>query len=315
MERREKSSFLVTPLIIAMGALPLAAFYMDRTPVAASPSQLSNEALLSATGQFPQPLEMSKLEFPVVVDYSSKKGEDLYSLYKKFHIETYSVRSSNDLEFSTFPPGTLLHLPNQQGTLYEVDEPESLHVLSQKFARGKKYGLGFDKEILEANNYPLPDLHQPDNPFPKGTILFLPVVRKMMGLGTPLVGGYRQTSRFGQRKHPVLGITRMHSGLDLAKPYGSPVVPAREGVVIYADWMGGYGNMIEIRHVIKSKSGTRTLSTRYGHLSKIYVHVGQKVRLGQMIGRVGSTGISTGPHLHFEVRDDGGTARNPSKFL
>ena len=259
---------------------------------------------------------MTQLDFPVIPTYVTQKGEDLYVLYKKFHVETYTVRSSNDLEFSTFPPGTALRLPNQQGTLYEVLEPENLRTISQKFSRGKTKGIDFEKEILEANAYPLPDLQQDGTPFPKGTVLFLPVVRRMMGLGTPLVGGYRQTSRFGKRKHPVLGISRMHSGLDLAKPYGSPVVPAREGVVTFAGWMGGYGNMIEIRHVIKTRKGeTRVLNTRYGHLAKILVRVGQKVRLGQLIGRVGSTGISTGPHLHFEVRDDGGTARNPNKFL
>ena len=242
---------------------------------------------------------MSQLDFPVVIDYTTQKGEDLYSLHKKYHVESYSVRSSNDLEFSTFPPGTVLHLPNQQGTLYEVFDPENLHTISQKFTRSKKPGVDFEKEILEANNYPLPDFHQDGMPFAKGTVLFLPVVRKMMGLGTPLINGYRLTSHFGMRKHPVLGITRMHSGFDLAKPWGSPVVPAREGVVIYAGWMGGYGNMIEIRHVIKTHAGTHILSTRYGHLSKILVHVGQKVRLGQMIGRVGSTGISHGPAPAF----------------
>ena len=111
------------------------------------------------------------------------------------------------------------------------------------------------------------------------------------------------------RYHPILKRTRFHEGLDLPRPWGTPVYPARNGRVIRAGWSSGYGLLIVIRH---SDGDT----TRYGHLSKIYVKPGQLVSRGKtMIGRVGSTGLSTGPHLHFEVRDKYGHPINPMKEI
>jgi murein DD-endopeptidase MepM/ murein hydrolase activator NlpD len=91
---------------------------------------------------------------------------------------------------------------------------------------------------------------------------------------------------------------RMHEGIDLGAAYGTPIAAAAAGTVIYAGWMEGYGNLTVIDH-------GGGLSTAYGHQSNIAVAVGQQVAQGQIIGNVGSTGHSTGPHLHFEVRVDG----------
>ncbi len=109
---------------------------------------------------------------------------------------------------------------------------------------------------------------------------------------------YRITSRFGRRFHPILRKWRMHHGVDYAAPIGTPVFSVGEGVVKFAGWRGGYGKLIIIRH-------PKGFETRYGHLSSIAVKPGQHVNQGQFIGRVGSTGLSTGPHLHFEVRQHG----------
>jgi murein DD-endopeptidase MepM/ murein hydrolase activator NlpD len=91
---------------------------------------------------------------------------------------------------------------------------------------------------------------------------------------------------------------RMHEGIDLGAAYGSPIAAAAAGTVIYAGWLGGYGNLVVIDH-------GGGLATAYGHQSRIAVGVGQQVSQGETIGYVGSTGHSTGPHLHFEVRVDG----------
>jgi murein DD-endopeptidase MepM/ murein hydrolase activator NlpD len=99
----------------------------------------------------------------------------------------------------------------------------------------------------------------------------------------------------------------MHTGLDFRSSSGDPVRVTADGVVETAGWNGGYGKMIEVDH-------GNGFSTRYGHLSQIEVKVGQKVHIGQTIGRVGSTGRSTGPHLHYETRIDG-DAVDPQKFL
>jgi murein DD-endopeptidase MepM/ murein hydrolase activator NlpD len=115
------------------------------------------------------------------------------------------------------------------------------------------------------------------------------------------------TSGFGIRMDPFLGRPAMHTGLDLRAAAGDPVHATAAGRVVTAGWSGGYGNMVEIDH-------GHGLSTRYGHLSKILVSVGDKVGIGQVIGRVGSTGRSTGPHLHYETRVDD-EAVDPHKFL
>lgn len=104
------------------------------------------------------------------------------------------------------------------------------------------------------------------------------------------------TSAFGWRIHPVMGTSRFHAGTDLGAPHGTPVVAAFSGKVTIADFMGGYGLAVVVRH---QKDTEETL---YGHLSEIFVKPGETVKQGEVIGRVGSTGLSTGPHLHFEFR-------------
>ena len=106
------------------------------------------------------------------------------------------------------------------------------------------------------------------------------------------------TSPFGWRSNPFGGAPDFHPGLDIAAPTGTTVTAAAGGTVIMAQWYGGYGNYISIDH-------GGGYSTGYGHLSAIYVANGQTVSRGQAIGAVGSTGASTGPHLHFEVRING----------
>jgi murein DD-endopeptidase MepM/ murein hydrolase activator NlpD len=123
----------------------------------------------------------------------------------------------------------------------------------------------------------------------------------------PIVGEIDLSSSFGVRSDPFGRGPAMHSGLDFRSSHGDPVRATATGTVAAAGWNGGYGRMVEIDH-------GNGISTRYGHLSEIDVKVGQSVRIGQTIGRVGSTGRSTGPHLHYETRIDG-DAVDPQKFL
>lgn len=121
------------------------------------------------------------------------------------------------------------------------------------------------------------------------------------GLIMPVVG--RVTSNYGARRHPVLGYTRMHAGIDFGASYGSPIYAVGDGTVSYAGWRGGHGNYVRLEH------GTG-FGTGYGHMSRIAVASGTRVRAGQVIGYVGSTGLSTGPHLHYELYQNGRTV-NP----
>jgi murein DD-endopeptidase MepM/ murein hydrolase activator NlpD len=123
----------------------------------------------------------------------------------------------------------------------------------------------------------------------------------------PVIGEVEFTSGFGVRSDPFLGRPAMHTGLDFRAAMGDPVRATANGKVISSGWAGGYGRMVEIDH-------GNGLSTRYGHLSEISVKVGDAIKIGQVIGAVGSTGRSTGPHLHYETRIDG-DAVDPQKFL
>ena len=115
------------------------------------------------------------------------------------------------------------------------------------------------------------------------------------------------SSRFGWRTDPITGAGRRHAGIDLPSRFGAAVMATAPGIVRIAGWTGGYGNLVEIEHA----GGVRT---RYGHLSRLDVYPSQHVAEGQVIGEVGSTGHSTGPHLHYEMRV-GGMAVDPLSFV
>ena len=119
------------------------------------------------------------------------------------------------------------------------------------------------------------------------------VVKALMK--TP-INGARLSSSFGMRKHPILGFNKMHRGTDFAAPTGTPIMASGSGTVTRARWCGGGGNCVKIRH-------NSTYQTIYAHMSKFAkgIKEGKKVKQGQIIGYVGSTGMSTGPHLHYEV--------------
>lgn len=122
------------------------------------------------------------------------------------------------------------------------------------------------------------------------------------------VMGPRTSSSFGARWHPVKKkVKRHHHGVDLAAPKGSIIRAIADGQIIYSDPLGGYGNLIVIKHA-------NGLTSHYGHCDKTRVSVGRAVRAGDIIGTVGSSGLSTGPHLHFEIRQDG-QPKHPEQVL
>ncbi|BEP28457.1 murein hydrolase activator EnvC family protein [Helicovermis profundi] len=123
----------------------------------------------------------------------------------------------------------------------------------------------------------------------------------------PTPGYTRITSPFGYRIHPITHKKKLHTGIDIAIPYGEKIYAAQSGTIIYAGWFGGYGKAVMIDH----GGGYVTL---YGHNSKLLVKVGQKVKRGEAISKCGTTGASTGPHLHFEVRENGKYV-NPLKWV
>ena len=123
-------------------------------------------------------------------------------------------------------------------------------------------------------------------------------IRKTL-MKTP-INGARLSSSFGKRKHPILGFTKMHTGTDFAAPKGTPIMASGDGIVIKSSWCGGGGNCVKIKH-------NSIYQTVYAHMSKFGrgIKKGVRVKQGQIIGYVGSTGLSTGPHLHYEVIENG----------
>lgn len=123
----------------------------------------------------------------------------------------------------------------------------------------------------------------------------------------PLFGEANVSSPFGYRPDPFLGRPALHPGMDLVQAYGADIRSTAAGRIVHAGPMGGYGNMVEVDH-------GNGLATRYGHMSEVLVTEGQEIKAGAVLGRIGSTGRSTGPHLHYEVRIDG-EAVDPDRFL
>ncbi len=140
----------------------------------------------------------------------------------------------------------------------------------------------------------------------ESSLVGLKVKTRMLPTIHPVKRGYT-TSNFGKRFDPFTGDHSRHEGADFAAPMGTPIVAAAGGVVVLAEYNADYGNMIEIDH-------GNDIVTRYGHTARVYANVGDIVKRGQHIADVGTTGRSTGPHLHFEVRVKG-VAQNPIKFL
>ena len=127
-------------------------------------------------------------------------------------------------------------------------------------------------------------------------------------LANPILPTTRISSNFGPRLHPILGYVRSHNGVDITAGFGEEILASGPGVVQIASAFGGYGNTVVVDH-------GGDLLTLYAHMSVILVEPGEEIELGDVIGLVGSTGLSTGPHLHFEVWEDGDRAVDPRPYL
>ena len=154
--------------------------------------------------------------------------------------------------------------------------------------------------------YAAPAMNSPMNSALGGALAPMTTSRVAIPSRMP-VEGVRLTSDFGMRTHPVLGGRRGHKGVDLAGPVGTPVIATADAVVSKAEWFSSYGLYVSLEHGAE-------IQTRYGHMSRLNVYAGQRVRKGDVIGYIGSTGRSTGPHLHYEVRI-AGLAVNPVPYM
>ena len=252
--------------------------------------------------------QMEKMGRVLVGQHLVTPQDTLNSLARLYGSSADFLRSTNRLDSLALSPGKALVVHNGKGMLHQVRDVKGRTENLQDIA--KRYNKPPQKIAL-ANRLPGVALLSEKWVQP-GATLFIPDARlRFTDYVLPVAwarGKRFISSGFGMRFHPLFRSRRFHTGWDMPRPFGFPVKAAREGRVVFSGWRGGYGRLVIVKH----SSGLRTW---YGHLSKTLVSAGDKVQKGQLIGKVGSTGLSTGPHLHFEVRDRFGNSINPKKFL
>lgn len=240
--------------------------------------------------------------------YKVKRRENLWTIAKKYGYSVHTIIGCNpQMKTYNVNEGQKLLIPNVGGTLHPVQPEDTIKTISEKY--------GVEESVLKNTNFALNgDLRQEFFVFVPGKRPLVNLLNEKMQqkyalrelFVSPLAG--RITSAFGKRRHPVTGKASRHGGIDIAVKEGSWVGAAASGVVTVASYdVGHYGVAVFIDH----QNG---YITHYGHLSKILVRVGQRVKQGQLIARSGSTGRSTGPHLHFTVKRNGVNV-DPLQFL
>ena len=236
---------------------------------------------------------------PIVLEKNLKR----VTTYKENKITNSLYQSALDLKIK---PNIIVEFARLYG--FQVDfqrdiwKNDSFQIIYEEF-------LNEDNEIVETGNIIFANLNLQDkdlklyrHEYEKNKIDYFDENGKSMRktlMKTP-INGARLSSSFGKRKHPILGFTKMHTGTDFAAPMGTPILASGDGLVTRAQWCGGGGNCVKIKH-------NRVYQTVYAHMSKFGrgIKKGVKVKQGQIIGYVGSTGLSTGPHLHYEVIENG----------
>lgn len=242
-----------------------------------------------------------------VLHHKVKSGETLSGIAKKYGVPIKAIAKANNLKsLDRIQIGKKLIIPIDgtktpnaggpaDGTWHVVKDGDTLYNIA------RKHNIDDWKDIQNINNISNPKHLQ------IGSEIFIPGNEESVGFKNPLRIPLVVTSHFGYRKHPVTRHYRLHEGIDFRAPTGTRVYASKAGKVTYAARKGGYGKTVSIQH-------EDNFSTSYGHLSRIYVSVGDFVRQGQVIGLTGNTGISTGPHLHFEIRYKG-KSENPARHL
>ena len=288
--------------------LPVANFITLQETVSSSASAVQtpeeslggseNAAVMENVSQeaenLPEPEEFSRPHMLIYSSYTVKVGDNLSEIAKRFALNVGTLISTNDIKQPrNLSVGKTLRIPNQDGIIYKAGRNDTLEAVSKKHKADpeavKIANELFSDKINGNGNLFLPGAiipwqEQPEQPVYRD--IFLWPVR-----------GYI-SSYYGYRRSPFTGVRTFHDGLDIAAPTGTLVKAAMSGRVSAAGYDEIFGNFVAITH----QSGYRTL---YGHMSLIHTRIGAYVNAGEQIGEVGSTGQSTGPHLHFTVYSNG----------
>ena len=236
-------------------------------------------------------------------EYTIGEGENLTTISRKIGVNLDTLVSVNKItNANKLKPGQKIIIPNRNGLLYTIKQNENIEDVASKYDIQLNRILAFNK-IDEMS-----DIEIGDDIFLPGAKYTLDErIEKFGQMFSLPVTVTRISSLFGYRVHPITKVRTKHTGVDIPGSLNTPVYAARKGKVIFAGYSGGYGNLVIVRH-------DKGYTTYYGHLNKITTKIGANVGVGVMIGRMGSTGNSTGSHLHFEVRRNG-EALNPIDFI
>jgi murein DD-endopeptidase MepM/ murein hydrolase activator NlpD len=258
----------------------------DEAGLLLSGGSLANTAPLGAM-PYTQPVTFTQ--------YTVKNGETISGIARQFNLTNISTLISvNDIQnVRLLRAGQKLSVPSLDGIFYQVKQGDTLAGISAK-------NNITVEDILDVNNLDSTAIIAGSKLFLPGVHLDSASLKKAMGelFVSPLAGSWRFSSPFGWRPDPFTGVRSQHTGIDMAVPLGTPILAAMSGTVVSASYSSIYGNYVIINH----GNGYQTL---YGHMQKILAQKGQIVNQGSKIGLVGSTGYSTGPHLHFSVYKNG----------
>lgn len=288
-----KLLFSISCMLILLGS----SFRPQPGPLSARGSADLEELVASESQQLPEP-EDKLVKYSV---YMVQKGDTLSGIANSFDLSLDSLISMNNLKSAkSLRPGQLLRVPSQSGIVYTAPKDTTVQEIAES------YQISVDR-IIEANGLL-------SERVASGSSIFLPdaklpaaTLREISGtlFRWPVRGHI--TSWYGWRKDPFSGRRTFHSAIDIAAPYGTPIYAAGEGRVTETGYSPITGRFVVIAH----SGGFKSL---YGHMSEILVQEGARVASGSLIGRVGTTGYSTGPHVHFVIMKSGSTV-NPINYL
>ena len=253
---------------------------------------LANSSLAFAL----QPVEFQK--------YTVKSGDNITRISKKFGLSNIStlIAVNNISNARKLQVGEVLKIPSTDGVIHTVAKNESLNGIASK------YGVAIET-LLDVNDLSTSVLKAGQNLFIPGARLDSYSLKMALGelFKCPITAKWRLTSPYGNRADPFTGVKKFHTGMDMAAPTGTPVKATLDGKVVAVSFNQVYGNYVIVSHI----NGYQSL---YAHLHAATVKVGQRINQGEKLGLVGSTGYSTGPHLHFTVYKNGKLV-NPQELV